>query len=96
MEAINYTTARKELAKTMERVCEDSNPVIITKSRNCAVVMISLADYNAMEETDYLLRSPANAARLRRAVRAIERAEGKKMTMREFEEACDAKSAVCR
>ena len=47
MNALNYTTARKELAQTMETVCRDNAPVIITKNRDCAVVMISLADYSA-------------------------------------------------
>ena len=70
MNAMNYTTARKELARTMERVCEDCEPVIITKSRDCAVVMISLEDYNSIVETEYLLSDPANAERLRESLTA--------------------------
>jgi antitoxin YefM len=48
----------------MDRVCLDHDPVIITRNRNQAVVMISLEDYESLEETAYLLRSPANARRL--------------------------------
>ncbi|MFO7936299.1 MAG: type II toxin-antitoxin system prevent-host-death family antitoxin, partial [Kiritimatiellia bacterium] len=49
---------------TMNRVCEDHNPVVITKRRNTAVVMMALDDYEALVETSYLLRSPRNAQRL--------------------------------
>jgi antitoxin YefM len=64
MKAITYTAARESLASTMDRVCVDHDPVIITRNRDQAVVMISLEDYESLEETAYLLRSPANARRL--------------------------------
>jgi antitoxin YefM len=64
MRAITYTAARESLASTMDRVCVDHDPVIITRNRDQAVVMISLEDYESLEETAYLLRSPANARRL--------------------------------
>lgn len=64
MDAITYSTARANLANTMDRVCNDHEPLIITRSGEQAVVMLSLEDYNALEETAYLLRSPANARRL--------------------------------
>ena len=64
MKAITYTAARESLASTMNRVCVDHDPVIITRNRDQAVVMISLEDYESLEETAYLLRSPANARRL--------------------------------
>ena len=58
MDAISYTAARTNLAKTMEQVCEDHSPVIITRSKSPSVVMISLEDYEALQETAYLLRAP--------------------------------------
>jgi antitoxin YefM len=64
MKAITYTAARESLASTMDRVCLDHDPVMITRNRDQAVVMISLEDYESLEETAYLLRSPANARRL--------------------------------
>ena len=73
MYAISYTAVRADLAKTMDRVCEDHEPVIITRNRDQAVVMISLEDYKAMEETAYLLRSPANATRLLESIAELER-----------------------
>lgn len=64
MNAITYTAARENLASTMDRVCLDHDPVIITRNRDQAVVMLSLDDYESLQETAYLLRSPANAKRL--------------------------------
>jgi antitoxin YefM len=64
MTAITYTAARESLASTMDRVCQDHDPVIITRKRDQAVVMLSLEDYESLQETAYLLRSPANAKRL--------------------------------
>jgi antitoxin YefM len=68
MDAITYSAARAHLASTMDRVCNDHEPVIITRSGQQSVVMLSLEDYQSLEETAYLLRSPANARRLLNAV----------------------------
>lgn len=72
MHAITYTAARENLAATMNKVCLDRDPVIITRKRDQSVVMISLEDYEALEETAYLLRSPANAKRLIASIEAAE------------------------
>ncbi len=64
MDSISYSMARNSLAKTMERVCHDHAPVAITRKGEGAVVMISMEDYQALEETAYLLRSPKNMRRL--------------------------------
>ena len=72
MDAISYTKARNQLARTMETVCSDHAPVIVTRQNAQSVVIMSLADYTAIEETAYLLRSPANAALLAKAVADIE------------------------
>ena len=59
MDAISYTAARANLAKTMEKVCNDHDPVIITRKRESPVVMLSLEDYQSMEETCLLYTSPS-------------------------------------
>ncbi len=64
MKTVSYTHARSKLAKTMEQVCDDHAPVIITRKSERSVVMLSLEDYEALEETAYLLRSPKNTRRL--------------------------------
>lgn len=77
MDAITYSTARAKLADTMDRVCDDHEPIIITRGGEQAVVMMSLDDYNALEETSYLLRSPKNAQRLLEGIAALESGKGK-------------------
>ena len=77
MDAITYTTARANLAGTMDRVCEDHEPIIITRNSQQAVVMMSLDDFNALEETSYLLRSPKNARRLLESVSSLESGKGR-------------------
>ncbi|WP_243546193.1 type II toxin-antitoxin system Phd/YefM family antitoxin [Pseudodesulfovibrio tunisiensis] len=71
-EAITYTEARQKLASKMDEVCDTHEPVIITRRKAEAVVMMSLRDYNSITETAYLLRSPANAALLRASIQAAE------------------------
>ena len=76
MRSITYTAARENLATTINKVCEDHAPVVITRNRDQAVVMLSLAEYEALQETAYLLRSPANAKRLLGAMDALKRGKG--------------------
>ena len=76
MDAISYTAARANLAKTMEKVCNDHDPVIITREEYPPVVMLSLEDYQSMEETAYLLRSPANARHLLESIAELEAGKG--------------------
>ena len=76
MDAMTYTTARANLASTMNRVCNDHEALIITRNGEQAVVMLSLEDYNSLEETAYLLRTPANAKRLLSAVAQLNAGKG--------------------
>ena len=75
MDSISYTRARANLTKTMDHVCESHEPVVITRSGQAAVVMLSLEDFNSLEETAYLLRSPKNAKRLVDAIADLERGQ---------------------
>ena len=77
MKAITYTAARENLASTMDQVCEDRAPVIITRNRDQSVVMMSLSEFEQLEETAHLLRSPANAQRLLAAIASLEKGKGK-------------------
>jgi antitoxin YefM len=76
MNSISYTSARSNLAKTMEQVCNDHAPVAITRKGEGAVVMMSMDDYQALEETAYLLRSPKNLRRLVEAMAELEEGKG--------------------
>ena len=76
MDAITYTTIRANLASAMDRVCNDHEPLIITRNGEQAVVMLSLEDYKALEDTSYLLRTPANARRLLAAAGQLNAGKG--------------------
>lgn len=76
MRAISYTAARKTLAQTMSKVCENHDPVIITRKSSDAVVMLSLEDFEALNETAYLLRTPRNARRVLASIEELESGQG--------------------
>ena len=76
MDAMGYSAERANLAKTMDRVCNDHEPLIITRNADQSVVMQSLEDFKALEETAYLLRSPANARRLLSAMAQLGSGQG--------------------
>ena len=76
MDAMTYTTVRANLANTMDRVCNDHEALIITRNGEQAVVMLSLEDYKSLEETAYLLRTPANAKRLLSAATQLNAGKG--------------------
>jgi antitoxin YefM len=72
MRNISYTNARANLASTMQKVCEDHAPIIVTRASSEPIVMVSLSNFEAMQETCYLMKSPVNAARLADAINEIE------------------------
>jgi antitoxin YefM len=77
MQTVDYTKARRHLGKVMDRVSNDGTPILVTRQRGGPVVMMSLAEYNALEETAYLLRSPANAERLIRSINGLRVGKGR-------------------
>jgi len=81
MDTMSYSAARSQLASTMKRVCEDHEPIIITRQKEDSVVMISLDDFNAIEETSYLLRAPKNARRLLDSLAELEKGGGRARTL---------------
>ena len=80
MDAITYSAARANLASVMDRVCSDHETLIITRNGEPSVVMLSLEDYKALEETTYLLRSPANVRRLLAATAELNAGRGTERT----------------
>ena len=72
MRAVSYSNARKNLRALIQSVCKDSEPAIIvsTKSEDQAVLM-SLEDFQSLEETAYLLRSPANREHIEKALQEV-------------------------
>jgi antitoxin YefM len=76
MKAINYSAARQNLAKMMDKVCKDHTPVIVTRKTADSVVIMSLEDFEALEETAYLLRSPKSTRRLLESISQLEAGQG--------------------
>lgn len=83
MNTITYSAARAGLAQTMKKVCRDHEPVIITRQKEESVVMLSLEDFRALEETAYLLRVPKNAKRLLESIAELERGGGTERALAE-------------
>ncbi len=76
MDAITFTSLRNNLEKIMDKVCDDHAALVVTRQNDRPVVMISLEDYHALEETAYLLRSPNNAKRLLESIAELESGKG--------------------
>jgi antitoxin YefM len=80
---LSYSDTRAHLKDVMDRVVEDRAPVVITRQKAEAVVMVSLADWNAIEATLHLLSTPANAKRLRDAVEELSAGRGTEQALME-------------
>jgi antitoxin YefM len=76
MQAISYSEARENLKAVIDKVVADSAPIAITRQRGEGAVLISESDWASIEETLYLLRSPANAARLLEAIKGLDEGKG--------------------
>jgi antitoxin YefM len=75
MDVITYSDTRAHLKEVMDRVVADRAPVIVSRQKAESVVMISLSDWNAIEESMHLLSSESNRKRL---INAIEQLDGGK------------------
>lgn len=83
MRTTTYTDARNNLKGLMNKVCADHTPTVITNNATKEeVVMLSLEDYNALEETSYLMRSPKNASRLLASKNETAKGKYKKRALR--------------
>ena len=76
MNVLSFTDTRARLKAVMDRVVADRSPVVITRQKAEAVVMVSLSDWNSMQETMHLLSTSANAARLSAAISELDAGGG--------------------
>lgn len=76
MNALTYTHTRQHFADVMRLVNDDHVPVVVTSQRGKPVVIISLDDFQSLEETAYLLRNPTGAQRLIESVEELRRCGG--------------------
>lgn len=68
--ALTYSRLRAELKTILDQVCDDREPVYVERRNGGDVVILAREDYEALDETAHLLRSPANARRLMEAANA--------------------------
>ncbi len=76
MDVLTYTDARASLKDVMDRVIHDRVEVVVTRKKREAVVMISLDEYNAIQETLHLQKSPENARRLQASIAQLDAGNG--------------------
>jgi antitoxin YefM len=71
MDAITYSHFRSQLSGVLDKVNDDHTPILITRQNGRPAVVMSLEDFQAYEETAYLMASPKNAERLNQAIAEI-------------------------
>lgn len=76
MQTLTYSQARQSLAATMTEVVDNHEPILITRNKGENCVLMSLSQYRSLEETAYLLRSPANAQRLIASIEQLRQNQG--------------------
>jgi antitoxin YefM len=76
MKTLSYTESRARYAEVLDSVVNDREEVVITRAGHDPVVLMSLADFESLRETAYLMRSPANARRLLDAMERLEDGRG--------------------
>lgn len=82
MDAVNYSTFRKNMKKYMDKVNEDMDTYIITRRDHENVVLMSQEEYNSIMETNYLLADSENAKQLMQSIENIE--EGSNLVERDL------------
>jgi antitoxin YefM len=74
MKSVTFETARRNFGSTLDQVCMTKTPVTIKRpGKNKSIVLLPLGEYNSIEETAYLMRSPSNARRLLDAMDELSR-----------------------
>ena len=84
VDVTTYSEARQNLAKLMDRVVKDGEPVIVARKKRGSVVLVSLAEWNSIQETLHLNSTRANARALMDAMDDLEAGKGIPMTMKEL------------
>ncbi|WP_293752529.1 type II toxin-antitoxin system prevent-host-death family antitoxin [uncultured Paraglaciecola sp.] len=72
MDTMSYSAFRNHLASSLDKVNDDHKPLLITRQNGKPAVLMSVDDFQAYEETAYLMASPKNAERLNQAIQEVE------------------------
>lgn len=81
MQITTYSSFRKQLKSYLDKIRDTHSPLFVTRANGDDVVVMSKADYDSLEETFYLLKSPNNAARLLKGIEDYEKGLGKERNL---------------
>ncbi|PRY86742.1 type II toxin-antitoxin system Phd/YefM family antitoxin [Mongoliibacter ruber] len=81
MEITSYSNFRQNLKSFLDKVFIDKEPLFVTRSNGEDVVVLSKSDYESMQETFYLLKSPKNAERLMKGLKEYENMKGQERSL---------------
>lgn len=94
MNILTFSEARAGLKSVMDDVCKDHAPTVITRVSGEHVVMLSLSDFNSMQETMYLLGSAKNASRLMESIAQLKAGKAQVRELLRNEKQEDGKQAA--
>jgi antitoxin YefM len=83
MQITTYTAFRQHLKSFLDKVLTEHSPLFVTRANGEDVVVLSKSDYESMQETFYLLKSPKNAARLLQGIEELERGKAEERSLLE-------------
>ena len=81
MEVLNYTELRKKMKESLDSVSDDNNIVIVSRSKNKNVVLLSMDEYNSWNETMHLIKSDKNRKRLDEAITEMKKGKSAKKSL---------------
>ena len=79
MQTASYTDLRNNLKGYLDRVVNNCEPLVVHREANASVVIISIDEYNAIKETEYLMSSPEMMGWLRKSEESMEDGKGTKI-----------------
>ena len=85
MEVVNYSEFRKHLKENLDKACDNSEIIVVSRSQNKNVVVISLDEYNSWMETQHLLDSEANRKRLFKSIESLEKGKTVSKSLKDIE-----------
>lgn len=81
MEVLNYTEFRKNLTKSLNKVNDDAEIVVVARSKGKNVVVMALEEYNSLLETLHITKSAANRKRLDESIGEMEKGKYNKHSL---------------